>query len=141
MPPQNRTPIIVENLADDRLDNLIDNLRNKNATGQPLYADALRERERRRGKGLDFEISFSIIRAAAEKGCFLSYKDLADASGADWSKVHYQVGPHLLRLVEYAHVKGWPMLSAIVVNKSHVETGRLDSGSLRGFVAAARALK
>lgn len=141
MPQEQGIPILVENLPDDRLDNLIENLRNKNARDQPLYAEALRERERRRGKGLDFETSFSIVRAAAEKRRYLSYKDLADASGADWSKVHYQVGPHLLRLVEYAHVKGWPMLSAIVVNKANVESGKLDPGSLKGFVAAARALK
>ena len=70
----------------------------------------------------------------------MSYKDLADASGADWSKVHYSIGEHLWSLVEYAHLKGWPMLSAIVVNKPNVATGSMEPETLKGFIAAAKEL-
>jgi hypothetical protein len=35
---------------------------------------------------------------------------------------------------------GWPMLSAIVVNKPNVQTGDMEPETLRGFVAAAREL-
>ena len=35
---------------------------------------------------------------------------------------------------------GWPMLSAIVVNKPNIATGKMDPATLKGFVTAARAL-
>ena len=82
-------PIDVKELTGEQLQNLVDNHRKQNATGAPLYLAALSERQRRKGKGLDFEKSFQIIRAAAKERRFLSYKELADASGAEWSQVHY----------------------------------------------------
>jgi hypothetical protein len=93
-------PIDVEKLSTTQIEILIENHRTKKATGAPLYADALRELEKRKGKGLDFDKSLSIIWQAAIEGRFLSYKELADASGADWTKVHYEIGRHLWRLVE-----------------------------------------
>jgi hypothetical protein len=66
------------------------------------------------GNGLDFDKSFEIIRRAATQRRFVNYKELADGSGADWKRVHYSIGKHLWALVEYAHRKGWPMLSAVV---------------------------
>lgn len=81
-----------------------------------------------------------MIWEAAREGRFVSYKDLADASGASWLKVHYEVGGHLGRVVEFAHRMGWPMVSAIVVNKPNVATGRMEPETLKGFVAAARDL-
>ena len=36
--------------------------------------------------------------------------------------------------------RGWPMLSAVVVNKPNVATGEMDPDKLDGFVTAARAL-
>jgi hypothetical protein len=59
---------------------------------------------------------------------------LADASGADWGRVHYEIGGHLWRLVDYAHQKKLPMLSAIVVNKPNVATGRMEPDTLKGFI-------
>ena len=56
----------------------------------------------------------------------VSYKDLADASGVEWSKVRYSINQHLGSLVEYAHRKDWPMLSAIVVNKPNVASGSME---------------
>lgn len=133
-------PINPETLIDNELENLIQNHRNKGATEAPLYAEALRERERRKGRGLDFDKSFTIIKKAASEGRFLSYKELADTSGADWGKAHYAIGGHLWNLVEYAHHKNWPMLSSIVVNKPNIETGKMEPDTLKGFVGAARAL-
>jgi hypothetical protein len=63
------------------------------------------------------------------------------SSGASWSKVHYEVGGHLWRLIEYADRMEWPMLSAIVVNKANVAKGNMDPATLKGFVEAARALE
>ncbi|HEY4982712.1 MAG TPA: acyl-CoA dehydrogenase family protein [Pseudolabrys sp.] len=76
--------------------------------------------------------------AAEER--FVSYKELADASGANWNQVHYSIGGHLWSLVEYAHRKGWPMLSAVVVNKQNVASGSMEPETLKGFIAAAREL-
>ena len=131
----------VEDLNVQQLKNVVENHRRKGATNAPLFREALRELESRTGKGLNFDRSFEAIRAAAKDRRFLSYKDLSDASGAEWTKVHYEVGGHLWRLVEYAHLMGWPMLSAIVVNKPNVSTGSMEPATLKGFVAAARALR
>jgi hypothetical protein len=132
--------IDVGKLTRIQLDNLIANHRRKGATDAPLYLEALEERQRRVGKGLNFEKSFRVIRQAASEGRFLSYKELADTSGVDWGQAHYAIGKHLWDLVEYAHRKGWPMLSAIVVNKQNVDSGRMEPETLKGFIAAAREL-
>ena len=129
-----------ETLTVAQLQNQIQNHRDKHSTDLPLFVDALRELEKRKGKGLDFDKSFSIISRAAKEGRFLSYKELADASGADWGQAHYAIGGHLWNLVEYAHRKGWPMLSAIVVNKPNVATGRMKPDTIKGFIGAARDL-
>jgi hypothetical protein len=133
-------PIDLEKLSTVQVETLIKNHRTKKATDAPLYADALRELEKRKGKGLDFDKSLAIIWQAAKERRFLSYKELADASGAVWAQVHYEVGPHLWRLVEYGHQKKLPMLSAIVVNKPNVCSGRMDPNTLKGFIGAARLL-
>ena len=90
---------------------------------------------------MDFDKSFAIIRQAAKEGRFVSYKELADASDTDWGQVHYAIGDHLWNLVEYAHRMGWPMLSAIVVNKPNVTTGAMEPETLKGFIGAARLLE
>ncbi|MER8719634.1 hypothetical protein NKH64_14800 [Mesorhizobium sp. M0999] len=87
---------------------------------------------------LDFQTTLTIIRRAAAEGRFITYKQVADESGANWTNVHWQMGHHLTRLCEYAHRKGWPLLSAIVVNGDNVETGSLKQESLAGFISMAR---
>jgi hypothetical protein len=47
---------------------------------------------------------------------------------------------HLGDLIEYAHRRGWPLLSAIVVNQKNVETGDMEPRTLKGFVTAAKEL-
>jgi hypothetical protein len=133
-------PINVTKLGDDELKNLIDNHRRHKATSAPVYLDALRELQIRKGKGLEFDKSFEIIRDAAKERRFLSYKDLADASGADWNQVHYSIGGHLWDLVEFAYRNDWPMLSAVVVNKPNVGSGTMEPETLKGFIGAAREL-
>jgi hypothetical protein len=133
-------PIDVTVQTVDQLENIIRNHRREGATDRPLYLQALEEFERRKGQGLDFAKSRSAILAAATERRFLSYKELADASDVDWQRVHYSVGNHLWRLVEYAHRCGWPMLSAIVVNQQNRDTGKMEPDTLRGFINAARLL-
>jgi len=55
----------VATLTEDQLRNLIRNHRSKGATNAPLYMDALREFEARKGKGLNFDKSLKIITRAA----------------------------------------------------------------------------
>jgi 5-methylcytosine-specific restriction enzyme B len=66
---------------------------------------------------LDLQTSYRAILAAARKHRFISYGDLAKANGAEWQKVRHAMNHHLGRLVEIATDRGWPMPSAIVVNK------------------------
>jgi len=132
--------INVAKYSERQLKALIDNHRSKGATDRPLYVAALEEYAARRGNGLSFAKSMAVIREAAQVGRFLSYKELADQSGAIWNKVHYSVGRHLWDLIEYAHRRGWPMLSAIVVNKDNVATGDMKDETLAGFISAANDL-
>jgi hypothetical protein len=136
----NPVPLDVAKLSDKQLTNIIENHRRKGATHSRVYVDALAEQARRTGKGLDFDKSFEVIRRAAAENRFVSYKELADASGADWNQVHYSIGGHLWSLVEYAHRNGWPLLSAVVVNKQNVMSGSMEPETLKGFIAAARKL-
>src|SRR5260370_39613527 len=133
-------PIDLETLSTGQLENLIANHRRKRATDAPLYIDALRELEKRKGKGLDFEKSLSIILQAAREARFLSYRELADANGADWSQVRYAIGGHLWKLAEYGHLKERLLLSAIVVNKPNIETGKMEPDTLKGLIAATNGL-
>lgn len=119
------------------LANLIDNYRRKNRTGDEYFADLLEESSRRQGQGLNFDVTMQVVLAAARSGKFVSYKQLADASGMEWSKAHRAMSLHLGNLIEYAHRRGWPLLSAVVVNQKNVETGAMDAATLAGFVKAA----
>lgn len=127
-------------LSIGQLQNLIENHQTKGATNVQIYTYALQELETRGGKGLDFHKSVSIISQAAKEGRFLSYKELADASGADWNQVHYAMNKHLWKLVEYSHLVYKVIFSSIVVKKANVNCGRMEPETLKGFIAAARFL-
>ncbi len=130
----------VEELTKHEIENLIANHRRHGRTSEPLYIEALAEKAWRDGRGLNFPASLKAIRAAAKEKRYLSYKKLADASGAEWSHVRYNIGPHLWALVEYAHRHGWPMLSAVVVNKTNLANGEMEPETPKGFISAARGL-
>lgn len=132
--------IDVTKLDDTGVKNVIDNHRKQKKTDTPLYVAALEEWERRKGGGLNLQKSLEIIRSAAAERRFLCYKDLADESGLEWNKVHYAVNDHVGHLLEYAHARGWPMLSAIIVNKHNQQTGEMEDYTFRGFLNAAYAL-
>lgn len=133
--------IDVAKLTIDQLRTLIGNHRAKQRTDAPLYVEALGELARREGKGLNFDKTKEIVLKAARERRFLSYKEIADASDVEWGQAHYAIGDHLYKLVEYAHLHGWPLLSAIVVNKPNVATGDMEPSTLKGFIGAARFLK
>lgn len=87
---------------------------------------------------LSINKTYSAIRDAARDRRFITYGELAEASGVEWKKARRPLPHQLGRLVEIAHGRGWPMLSAIVVNKGQVDTGNLEGESLSGFLAAAK---
>jgi hypothetical protein len=89
---------------------------------------------------LSLDKTVGIITAAAKEGVFLGYKDVADRSGAVWAKVHYAMTKHLLDVSRHAHRLGWPLLSAIVVNKQHVANGTMEPETLAAFCNCARDL-
>lgn len=131
----------VTKLDDQGLKNLMENHRRLRATKKPLYGEASREWNRRHGGGLNLDTSIAYLRAAAREGRFVSYGELAEANGATWDKVRYPMNAHLWALVEHAHHRGWPMLSAMVVNKKNTQTGDMDPETLAGFVGAAADLR
>ena len=138
-------PRLIEEMSDSQIDQEIKNHRDWLAARKP-YGPANKARleellaARANRAGLDLEKSLQVIREAAREGRFLSYKDLADASGAEWSKVYLNVGRHLWHVVEWAHARGMPMLSAIVVNKENQKTGEMRPETLQGFLGAAEEL-
>ncbi|GLQ39767.1 hypothetical protein GCM10007908_33870 [Rhizobium albus] len=125
---------------DKQLANLIANYKRQGRVDDAYYLDALAEMARRKGAGLDFEKSFRAVLKAAQERRFLSYKQLADESGVEWSRVRYAANQHLGDLIEYAHRKGWPLLSAIIVNQQNLKDGRMEPSTLKGFCEAARSL-
>ena len=127
-------------LDDVQLKNVIDNHRRKGATEESVYKEALAEQAKRLGKGLNFEMTIKVITHAASEGRFISYKEVADASGVSWNKVRYAMGRHLDDLIEYCHLNELPLLSSIVVNKPNVESGELNPESLKGFIAGVQRL-
>lgn len=87
---------------------------------------------------LDPERTRVAIRAAAARGRFISYKDVALASGLEWSAVVNSAMPkHLEAVCRQGQREGVPMLSAVVVRLGEVETGRLSDRALDGFIACA----
>lgn len=125
---------------DKQLANLIANYQRLQRVDDPYYLEALSEMARRKGAGLDFEKTFSAVLKAAKERRFLSYKQLADESEVEWSRVRYAANQHLGDLIEYAHRKGWPLLSAIIVNQQNLADGHMEPSTLRGFCEAARSL-
>ncbi|QFS96070.1 hypothetical protein FIV06_01480 [Labrenzia sp. THAF191b] len=126
--------------TDLELQTLIGNYRRLEKTDDPVFPDLLEEWSRRKGQGLDFEKTINAVTKFAREGSFLSYKQLADESEADWTKVHYAMNTHLRDLIEFAHRRGWPLLSAIVVNQKNLMTGDMEPQTLKGFVSAAKEL-
>ena len=100
-------------LDDVQLQNLIDNHRRKGVTELATYKEALVEQARRIGKGLDFETTIRVISQAAREGRYISYGDVAKASGVDWNQVRYATGRHLDDLIEYCHLNELPFLAQL----------------------------
>lgn len=122
------------------LRNMIDNYRRHGKTQEEPYIEALRELERRRGKGLDLQKTLQLVQSRASERKFVRYREVAEVNGFEWAKIHWEIGKHLEALCEYGHRRGLPLLSSIVVNSDGVETGSLKPASKAGLIAAAEKL-
>ena len=89
---------------------------------------------------LSLDTIYRTILAAARERRFVSYGELATAHGVPWPKVRREVPRQLGELVQFCHEEGWPLLSAVVVPQTAVETGLLDGPAREGFLTAAREL-
>ena len=89
---------------------------------------------------LDLQTMYRAILDAARSRRYISYGDLAKATGADWKKVRFDMNSQLGNLMELAAKRGWPIPSSIVVSQPNVATGTLDGTAKGGFIAAAKDL-
>jgi hypothetical protein len=89
---------------------------------------------------LDPARSLAAIRAVALARRCLSYADVAAASFLPWNAARRRMDPHLFALCAWSLDRGGPLLSAIVVNKHLVATGRMEGRTLAGFTAMAARL-
>jgi drug/metabolite transporter superfamily protein YnfA len=81
--------------------------------------------------------TLAAIHAAALGRRFLSYGAVASASGLPWSAARRRMDPHLFDLCRRATARGWPLLSAIVVDQKSVAHGAMRGRPLIGFARAA----
>jgi len=89
---------------------------------------------------LKLENTYAAIRSAARERRFVSYGEVAAASSVPWNRAYRLMPQHLGQLVSIAHERGWPLPSAIVVNKGDLETGKLDGSARDGLLAAAESI-
>lgn len=132
--------------TDQQIDNLINNHIRHDKTAAPLFRNLLEERVRRGQEKhlLNFQKSMLIlIQTATDQTC-LSYGQLAKASNVEWVKARHQMNGahgHLDKLLELCHARGYPLLTALVVNQQGLEDGELEQTALKGFCEAAHRLK
>lgn len=89
---------------------------------------------------LDPACTLALIRRAAGERRFVSYGDVAAASGLSWNAARRCMDPHLFALCRRAAERGWPLLSAIVVDRRSVPHGAMRGRPLIGFARAAERL-
>ena len=77
-----------------------------------------------------------IVNAASSRG-FVTYEDIAIASGQDSGRARFVISRHLGKLAVHGLALGWPMLiSANVVQKRHTD-GKKDRDFLDGLLRLA----
>jgi len=128
------------NLDLTQLETLIDRYQQRGLTQDPLYDALVAEFNRRASPDLRLDTTISAIRVAAGDRRFISYGDVAEKNGVQWTKVRRKMPKHLDAVLWRCHHKGWPLITSIVVNQQHLLSGEMESSSLAGFVAGARRL-
>jgi len=135
--------VSLENKTDAEIDQWIANHERGEQTRSTLYQELIVERNRRHGKGLEITTSVAAITKAAKEGRYISYADLAAANELSLSKARLKMNGkhgHLGDLLAFSHSHAMPLLTAMVVEKAHIESGEMDAGPLKTFVEGARRL-
>jgi hypothetical protein len=127
--------------TDDEIDSWIANHERHKKTDSDLYRSLILERDRRFGRGLNINVSMHAMIDAAKAGRFISYGGLAEANGIAWSKARHLMNGkhgHLDNLLAHCNAQGFPLFTAIVVQKGKLSTGEMDDFTLAGFVEGAQ---
>ncbi len=140
MPGEPHLPDDLSGFDDDRLNILIANFQRLRATGSAAFRKLLWEHNRRHGGDMDIDKTIEFIRERAKEGRFVSYAEVAGLYGKDWQKARRRMPAHLWDVVQEACSKSLPMLSAVIVNQQHVQTGKMEPETLQGFIKAAEKL-
>ncbi len=128
----------LESKATKDLETIVANCVRLNRTAAPMFAAANKILETRRSGEYSVEKTIATICRQGRLRSFLSYKDIADASGLNWVKSRRGVGPHLDAVCAYTADKGWPLLTSIVVNKDKVGSGDMTQENLKGLLDTVR---
>jgi hypothetical protein len=129
----------LESKATKDLETIVANCVRLGRTANPLFAAASEILESRKTGEYNMEKTIATICRQGRLRSFLSYKDVADASGLNWVKSRRGVGPHLDALSVHCNDKGWPLLTSIVVHKDKLETGEMNEVNRKGFLASVHA--
>ena len=127
-----------------QIEQLISNYRAKGAVHVEDFAALLQARDEKlqMASGLNLHRSLERLKQAALAGGFISYGELAAASGLAWTHTlrARMSGPkgHLDQLLDHCDNQQLPLLPSLCVNKQNLTTGALDHPSLKGFAAGAR---
>jgi hypothetical protein len=121
----------------EQLELLIGRYKEAGAKYDQQRKDAIGQLGSRKKGEVSLERTCAIIAEYAKRSEFLSYSDIADAYEIPRARARLALPKHLLDVNRYARMKGWPLLSSIVVGKDHVKDGAMDEATLNGFCKAA----
>ena len=118
------------------LETIVANCQRLKRTGDARCLAASKILQDRRNGDYDMEKTVATILDHGQRGRFLSYRDVASASGLEWGIVFRQISPHLDAVCSYSHGKGWPLLTAIVVSHQNLASGEMTVANRKGFLEA-----
>ncbi|AOO83098.1 hypothetical protein [Bosea vaviloviae] len=124
----------------EQLSTLIQRYQERGLTDRAEYAAYVEAYAAKAVPKLKLDTTISAIREAARMKQFISYGDLASSNSVEWSSVRRLMPKHLDSILWKCHHLGWPLITAIVVNKQHLQTGAMEMESLAGFSEGARRL-
>jgi len=130
----------LKSLTADQLKSLIANYERKGETKSQTYVEAVSVLDSKVSPGLDLKTTVKILVEAAKTPRFISYGEVAEANSSNWQQVRRLMPTHLDNVLSYCHQRHLPYLTAIVVSKPNLTTGRFDPENLRGFVNGLRRL-
>jgi hypothetical protein len=120
------------------LETIVANCQRLKRTGDARCLAASKILQDRRNGDYNMEKTVATILDHGQRGRFLSYRDVASASGLEWGNVFRQISPHLDAVCSYSHGKGWPLLTAIVVSHQNLASGEMTVANRKGFLEAAK---